>query len=221
MTTESDKRHQARLRAGRAADIQRLVEEQATTAGLDETGQIAGQLPLPATAPATGPTDSEVAQPVTDSAAHHLTAAVAEPAAAPAATRPTARRRRAGQTLSCGWCGRQLALAATGRTRKWCSDSCRRRAWETSHAVATGAIGVRVVDRQVEVEVPVEVPVIEQVEVPTHPKGAEWVEALRALTWQIQGAKPSLYDRDLPAIQAALTDAARALMHRQETTRRR
>ncbi len=184
------------------ADAQRVQEMDKATdahrahaaAELDQNGQIAGQMPLPAT--------------------------VAGPVSAPVAGSVKGARRCPGQTLVCGWCGGPLALRATGRTRKWCSDSCRRRAWETSHAVATGAVGVRVVDRQVEVQVPVQVPVIERVEVETHPKGAEWVEALRVLTQQLATGRPPIYDRDLPAIEAGLVAAATALYARQSERKR-
>lgn len=89
------------------------------------------------------------------------------------------RTRRPGQTLACGWCGTAIVVRATGRTPKWCSDSCRHRAWETSRAAAAGRLAVKIVDRIVEVEAPVTV--IETVEIPALPKGAGWVGALHEL----------------------------------------
>jgi hypothetical protein len=120
------------------------------------------------------------------------------------------RTRRPGQALTCGWCGGQIALASTGRTPKWCSDSCRHRAWETSRAAAAGRLAVEVVDRIIEVQVPVTV--VEQVEVPTLPKGAAWADALHELARQIGVGK--VYDRDLPALTQAVEQVVDALNRR-------
>jgi hypothetical protein len=120
------------------------------------------------------------------------------------------RTRRPGQVLPCGWCGGQIIVASTGRTPKWCSDSCRHRAWETTRAAAAGRLAVEVVDRTIEVEKPV--PVVETVEVPTLPKGAGWVDALHELAHQIGTGK--VYDRDLPALASALEVVITALNRR-------
>jgi hypothetical protein len=120
------------------------------------------------------------------------------------------RTRRPGQTLACGWCAGPIALAVTGRTPKWCSDSCRHRAWETSRAATTGAVAVRVVDRVVEVDKPV--PVVQNVEIPTLPKGAGWVDALHELARQLNAGR--VYDRDLPALAGALDTVIAALTRR-------
>jgi hypothetical protein len=133
----------------------------------------------------------------------------------PVAPRPSQRAaekrtRRPGQALACGWCGGPISLAVTGRTPKWCSDSCRHRAWETSRAAATGAVAVKVVDRIIEVPVPVTA--IETVEVPALPKGAGWAGALHELARQIGTGK--VYDRDLPALASALEVVITALNRR-------
>ena len=62
--------------------------------------------------------------------------------------------RRPGQTLACGWCGSTILLPARGRIPKWCSSSCRHRAWELTRAAASGRAAVQVVDRAVEVDRP-------------------------------------------------------------------
>jgi len=62
--------------------------------------------------------------------------------------------RRPGQTLACGWCGSPILLPARGRIPKWCSSSCRHRAWELTRAAASGRAAVQVVDRAVEVDRP-------------------------------------------------------------------
>src|SRR5450756_3037692 len=52
---------------------------------------------------------------------------------APASTQkatPKRTARRPGQTLACGWCGSSILVPARGRVPKWCSSSCRHRAWE-------------------------------------------------------------------------------------------
>lgn len=131
------------------------------------------------------------------------------PVAAPGRPAKPARR-RPGQLVECGWCGQPIRLARVGRTPKWCSDSCRHRAWETRRALASETAPVRVVDRTIEVAVTV--PVIEQVQVTVPPKGARWAPALTELAHQIDTGK--LYDRDLPALAAALSEVANALTRR-------
>lgn len=69
---------------------------------------------------------------------------------------------------------------------------------------------MRVVDRTIEVTVTV--PVLEQVEVTVAPKGARWAPALTELAHQIDTG--TLYDRDLPALAAALSEVANALARR-------
>ena len=120
------------------------------------------------------------------------------------------RNRRPGQALACGWCGGQIVLAATGRIPKWCSDSCRHRAWETTRAAAAGRLAVEVVDRVVEVDKPV--PVVETVEIPTLPKGAGWVAALHELARQLDAGR--VYDRDLTALADAFDTVIAALTRR-------
>lgn len=61
-------------------------------------------------------------------------------------------RRLAAST--CEWCGGPIAVKATGRPPKWCSPSCRQRAWEQSRAAASGRSAVQVVERRVEVQIP-------------------------------------------------------------------
>ena len=143
-----------------------------------------------------------------------------EPAATATGSSPPAaaaknRRRRPGQVLLCGWCAGQITLRATGRTPTWCSDTCRHRAWETSRAAASGAAAVRVVDRTIEVQVPVIV--VEHVEVPTTPKGPGWVPALHELAAQIDTGK--IYDRDLTALAGGV-DALITALNRRHGPRR-
>ena len=118
--------------------------------------------------------------------------------------------RRPGQTLACGWCGSPILLPARGRTPKWCSSSCRHRAWELTRAAASGRAAVQVVDRAVEVDRLVTV--VQEVPVTTIPKGAEWPAALSQLATALDTGR--VYDRDLPALSQALADVADALERR-------
>jgi hypothetical protein len=118
--------------------------------------------------------------------------------------------RRPGQTLACAWCGSPILLPARGRTPKWCSSSCRHRAWELTRAAASGRAAVQVVDRVVEVDRLVAV--VQEVPVTTVPKGAEWPAALAQLATALDAGR--VYDRDLPALAQALADVADALDRR-------
>lgn len=62
---------------------------------------------------------------------------------------PLVGRRVPGQQLACGWCGTAIEVKATGRLPKWCSETCRHRAWEQTRAAASGNDAVRVIDRPV------------------------------------------------------------------------
>jgi len=64
----------------------------------------------------------------------------------------SARRRHA--AAACGWCRAPIEIKATGGIPKWCSASCRQRAWEQSRAAASGCCAVEVVERRVEIPLP-------------------------------------------------------------------
>lgn len=106
--------------------------------------------------------------------------------------------------VTCAWCGSAIEVKATGRIPKWCSATCRQRAWEQSRAAAAGLAAVEVVERVIEV--------------PTRiPRHGEWPAVLRELTAQLDDGR--LYTRDLPDLGPALSDLAAAYNRRQ--TRRR
>jgi hypothetical protein len=123
---------------------------------------------------------------------------------------PTRSPRRPGQTLACAWCGSPILLPARGRTPKWCSSSCRHRAWELTRAAASGRAAVQVVDRAVEVDRLVTV--VQEVPVATVPKGAAWPAALAQLATALDTGR--IYDRDLPALAQALAGVSDALDRR-------
>ncbi len=118
--------------------------------------------------------------------------------------------RRPGQTLACGWCGSPILLPARGRIPKWCSSSCRHRAWELTRAAASGHAAVQVVDRVVEVDRLVTV--VQEVPVATVPQGAAWPAALAQLAKALDTGR--IYDRDLPALAQALSGVSDALDRR-------
>ena len=75
---------------------------------------------------------------------------------------------------------------------------------------------MQIVDRAVEVEVPVIV--AQPVAVPTVPRGAGWAPALRDLAQQLDAGR--VYDRDLPELVDALNVVLAALDRRPVVARR-
>lgn len=122
-----------------------------------------------------------------------------------------------GQTIPCGWCREPIAVRSTGRLPKWCSPSCRQRAWQQRRAAESGLAAVDVVDRFIEVEKEVEV--VERSEVTVPPKGAAWPAALTELERQIDTGR--VYDRDLGALALSLDKVLRAFERRQASQRSR
>jgi hypothetical protein len=98
-------------------------------------------------------------------------------------------RRRAATT--CGWCGTAMEPKAQGRIPKWCSASCRQRAWEQARAAKSGRLAVEVVERRVETPVPMP------------PTRRDWPRLLDELAHQIDDGR--VYDRDLDGLSSALT----------------
>lgn len=84
-------------------------------------------------------------------------------------------------------------------------------------ANASGRPAVEIVERLVEVEVPVVV--TETVEVATLPKGAGWAATLHYLATQIDAGR--VYDRDLAAVGAGLDEVLTALARRPRWRRSR
>ena len=128
-------------------------------------------------------------------------------------------RRVTGQVLHCGWCGGEVTVRSRGRTPKWCSPSCRQRAWEQKRAAESGRAAVEVVDREVVSTRTVEVEKRVEVEVPVQPRTVdELVHVLNLLAGRIDMG--SVYDRDLPAVVQAVDGVVRALNRRQKVSRR-
>ncbi|MDQ1749308.1 MAG: hypothetical protein QOE71_364 [Pseudonocardiales bacterium] len=110
--------------------------------------------------------------------------------------------------LNCGWCGEEFAWGRVGRRPKWCSESCRHRAWEQRRAAESGRSAVEVVERVVVREVRAEV----------MPRGREWATVLRELALQIDRGR--VYDRDLDAITESFAEVMRSLNRRDAWLRR-
>lgn len=107
----------------------------------------------------------------------------------PAAADVHGRERRTAAAV-CGWCGGPITLRSRGPIPKWCSATCRHRAWEQARAAASGLSAVEVVERRIEVQVPL---------VPTR---RDWPRLLGELVSQLDDGR--VYDRDLPALARAL-----------------
>jgi len=117
--------------------------------------------------------------------------------------RPSAEHRRAAAT-ECGWCLGPLKPKARGPVPKWCSASCRQRAWEQRRAAASGLSAIEVVERIVEVPA---TPVA-----PTQPRNQEWRTVLRELLRQLENGL--VYDRHLVAIGEDVRQVHQALRRR-------
>ena len=110
-------------------------------------------------------------------------------------------RRRPGQTVECGWCGRAVEVPARGRVPSWCSSSCRHRAWEARRANREQLGEVKVVTRTIELDTPMVRSV--EVAVPTEPRTAdEWATLLETFATRL--AQGRIYRRDLTALEPAV-----------------
>lgn len=113
------------------------------------------------------------------------------------------RERRAAAT-ACGWCGGPITPRNRGPLPKWCSATCRHRAWEQARAAASGLSAVELVERRVEVQVPLA------------PTRRDWPRLLGELESQLNDGR--IYDRDLPAIARAMEPVLAAYRRRARLT---
>jgi hypothetical protein len=118
--------------------------------------------------------------------------------------------RRAAAT-TCGWCQRAITPRPRGPIPKWCSATCRHRAWEQARAAASGRSAVEIVERVV--TVPATPPASA-----LRPRQLAWVDLLRQLAVQVE--QGTVYDRHLAVIAAALDDVMRAVHRRGSTALR-
>jgi hypothetical protein len=110
------------------------------------------------------------------------------------------------RSLECARCGNPITVKARGRRPKWCSDTCRHRAWEQARAAESGLAAVQVVERVVTVEKTV------KVADKRLPRGREWADQLASLTRQVEDGR--LYDRDLRVVAEAAVALNNALQRR-------
>lgn len=113
-------------------------------------------------------------------------------------------RVRRAAAMTCGWCGGAITLRSRGPIPKWCSATCRHRAWEQARATASTQAAVRVVERQVEIRVPLP------------PTRRDWPSLLGELAAQVDDGR--VYDRDLPSLARALQPVLQAYQRRAHRT---
>ena len=107
----------------------------------------------------------------------------------------SARRRHA--ATACGWCRAPIEIKATGRIPKWCSASCRQRAWEQSRAAASGRSAIEIVERRVEIPSPAP-----PTQTALRPRHRDWAPLLLELARQLDAGR--IYSRDIPELSTAL-----------------
>jgi hypothetical protein len=105
---------------------------------------------------------------------------------------------------ACGWCGGSITPRSRGPIPKWCSATCRHRAWEQARAAASGLSAVRVVERPVEVRVP------------AAPTRRDWPGLLAELAHQLDDGR--VYDRDLSGLARELEPVLQAYRWRAHMT---
>ena len=123
--------------------------------------------------------------------------------------------RAPGQVVTCGWCGTEVPVPARGRVPKWCSSSCRHRAWDQRRAADSGRSAIEIRDRVVETTRTVTVVQHHRTEVPVpyRPQSAiEYAQVLTELTERLDTGR--IYDRDLPLLTPAVTALLDAMRRR-------
>ena len=118
-------------------------------------------------------------------------------------------------SVTCGWCGAGITVAARGRLPKWCSATCRHRAWEQRRAAASGLAAVEVVDRPVEVvrTVTKVKRVLVEAPRPTAPTATrDWAQQLANLADDLDRGR--IYDREVEAMMPAMTALVAAFNRR-------
>ena len=125
----------------------------------------------------------------------------------------------------CGWCGRPVKYAGTGRPRKFCSDAHKTRHWELTTVldrleadVAAGLVRTEAVREVIERVVTVERTVTLQPRVeyarPARPASArEWTALVQPLLVDVL-RRPSVWsgDPDVALLAGTLADVVRALL---------
>jgi hypothetical protein len=105
-------------------------------------------------------------------------------------SRPPGAMSRREAATTCGWCDGAIDVRPTGRIPKWCSQSCRQRAWEQKRAAESGRSAVTIVERVVAVPAP------------AAPRRRDWPARLAELAHDLDRGR--IYPRDLPGLSRAL-----------------
>ena len=124
------------------------------------------------------------------------------PVGEPVTTPSSGSARRAAAT-ACGWCDGPITPRASGPIPKWCSNTCRKRAWEQKRAADSGRSAVEIVERVVTVRTQQSSPI---------PRQLAWVDLLRMLAQQLDSG--AVYDRHRLAITVAAQDVIHAAQRR-------
>ena len=130
-----------------------------------------------------------------------------QPPATKAARAPdgeVAGRERRAAAQACGWCGGPITPKSRGPIPKWCSATCRHRAWEQTRATTSDRSSVQVVERLV------------QVRIPLTPTRRDWANLLEELAGQLNDGR--VYDRDLPGLARQLEKVLQAYRRRARLT---
>lgn len=101
-------------------------------------------------------------------------------------------RRMPGQSVACGWCGKLIPIRATGRLPKWCSRTCRQRAWEAVQVAERSDHPVEIVTRYLRA-------------LPDNP--ADWVVQLDHLIRQMRASDGGQWVIHRAELAAALEEA--------------
>ena len=117
---------------------------------------------------------------------------------------PAEGQNRRSAATTCGWCAGPITPRSRGPIPKWCSATCRHRAWEQTRAAASDRAAVQLVERQVKIRVPLE------------PTRRDWPRLLDELATQLADGR--IYDRDLPALARALRPVLRSHRWRARAT---
>ncbi len=113
-------------------------------------------------------------------------------------------RERRAAARACGWCDGPITSKSRGPIPKWCSPTCRHRAWEQKRAAASDRTPVQVVERLV------------QVRVPLAPARRDWPRLLEELAHQLDDGR--VYDRDLSGLAQQLNMVLQAYRRRAHLT---
>lgn len=138
---------------------------------------------------------------------------------APTVKLETQGRRIPGQMVRCAWCDAHVQVPSRGRVPKWCSPTCRHRAWEQKRAAESGRSAVEVVQQSVaHVVTRIEEREVRVPDQNTPRSATRWRELLRKLDWALSSRR--FDEADLDVLEPAIVQAFVALQRRREGLQR-